>query len=139
MDDTQKEFIINGRAVIGRAQYQTLVNSGGHAIIADEPLDEGGTNTGMSPYNLLLASLASCTVITLRIYINRKMWAIDEVAVDLQMYRTGNGILIDSAISFKGEVTQEQQKRLVAIADACPIHKILVGNITITTSIGQKA
>ena len=137
--DIQKDFIVDGRAVIGRTQYQTLVTSGKHSIIADEPLDEGGTDTGMSPYNLLMASLASCTAITLRMYINRKMWHIEEIAVDLQMYRTGNGILIESSLSFKGEATHEQQKRLLAIANACPIHKILVGNIAIATCIGKKS
>jgi putative redox protein len=86
----QKEFIIDGSAVIGRAQYQTVVKSGNHTLIADEPIDDGGTDTGMSPYNLLMASLASCTAITLRMYINRKMWIIEEITVDLEMYRTEN-------------------------------------------------
>jgi putative redox protein len=131
----QKEFIIDGSAVIGRAQYQTVVKSGNHTLIADEPIDDGGTDTGMSPYNLLMASLASCTAITLRMYINRKMWIIEEITVDLEMYRTETGIFIESKLKFKGEVTPEQKKRLITIADACPIHKILVGNIVINTSL----
>ncbi|MEO7212170.1 OsmC family protein [Mucilaginibacter sp.] len=137
MDTTQKEFIIDGSAVIGRAQYQTVVKSGNHTLIADEPVDDGGTDTGMSPYNLLMASLASCTAITLRMYINRKMWAIDEIKVDLEMYRTETGIFIESRLKFKGEVTPEQKKRLITIADACPIHKILVGNIVINTNLSE--
>ena len=135
MDIPQKEFIIDGSAVIGRAQYQTVVKSGNHTLIADEPIDDGGTDTGMSPYNLLMASLASCTAITLRMYINRKMWIIEEITVDLEMYRTETGIFIESKLKFKGEVTPEQKKRLITIADACPIHKILVGNIVINTSL----
>jgi putative redox protein len=135
MDLTQKEFIIDGSAVIGRAQYQTVVKSGNHTLIADEPIDDGGTDTGMSPYNLLMASLASCTAITLRMYINRKMWIIEEITVNLEMYRTETGIFIESRLKFKGEVTPEQKKRLITIADACPIHKILAGNIVINTSL----
>jgi putative redox protein len=135
MDIPQKEFIIDGSAVIGRAQYQTVVKSGNHTVIADEPIDDCGTDTGMSPYNLLMASLASCTAITLRMYINRKMWIIEEITVDLEMYRTETGIFIESKLKFKGEVTPEQKKRLITIADACPIHKILVGNIVINTSL----
>jgi putative redox protein len=135
--DSQKDFIADGSAVIGRAQYQTIVNSGNHTIIADEPIDDGGTDTGMSPYNLLLASLASCTAITLRMYINRKMWVIDEIKVYLEMYRTETGIFIESKLNFKGELTDVQRKRLITIADACPIHKILVGNIVINTSLGK--
>ncbi|RWY54195.1 OsmC family protein [Mucilaginibacter gilvus] len=133
MDNPQKELIIDGSAVIGRAQYQTVVKSGNHTLIADEPIDDGGTDTGISPYNLLMASLASCTAITLRMYINRKMWAIEEITVELEMYQTATGILIESRLKFKGEVAPEQKKRLITIADACPIHKILVGNIVINT------
>ena len=135
MDIPQKEFIIDGSAVIGRAQYQTVVKSGNHTLIADEPIDDGGTDTGMSPYNLLMASLASCTAITLRMYINRKTWIIEEITVNLEMYRTETGIFIESKLKFKGEVTPEQKKRLITIANACPIHKILVGNIVINTSL----
>jgi putative redox protein len=133
--ETQKDFIIDASAIIGRAQYQTIIKSGNHSIIADEPLDDGGADTGMSPYNLLMASLASCTAITLRMYINRKMWVIEEITVNLEMYRTETGIFIESKLTFKGEVTDEQKKRLITIADACPIHKILVGNIVINTSL----
>jgi putative redox protein len=135
MDLTQKKFIIDGSAVIGRAQYQTVVKSGNHTLMADEPIDDGGTDTGMSPYNLLMASLASCTAITLRMYINRKMWIIEEITVNLEMYRTETGIFIESRLKFKGDVTPEQKKRLITIADACPIHKILAGNIAINTSL----
>lgn len=134
--DSQKDLIVDASAVIGRAQYQTVVKSGNHTIIADEPIDDGGTDTGMSPYNLLMASLASCTAITLRMYINRKMWVIEEITVDLEMYRTEKGIFIESKLKFKGEVTDEQKKRLITIADACPIHKILIGNMVINTRLG---
>jgi putative redox protein len=92
-------------------------------------------DTGMSPYNLLLASLASCTAITLRMYINRKMWVIDEIGINLQLYKTNKGIFIDSQLSFTGELNDDQRARLITIADACPIHKILVGSIEINTSL----
>ncbi|OOQ61661.1 OsmC family protein [Mucilaginibacter pedocola] len=133
--DSRKDFITDARAVIGRAQYQTTITSGNHAIIADEPVDDGGTDTGMSPYNLLMASLASCTAITLRMYINRKMWVVEEINVDVEMYRTDAGIFIESKLDFKGDLTDEQKQRLITIADACPIHKILVGNIEVNTSL----
>ena len=132
--DTEKELIATAGAKIGRIQYQTVVNSSNHTLIADEPLEDGGMDTGMSPYGLLLASLASCTVITLRMYINRKMWPVDEIGVKLELSRTENGVHIDSRLSFTGEINDEQRKRLITIADACPIHKILVGNIEIYTS-----
>lgn len=133
--EINKDLIATADAKIGRIQYQTIVNSSNHTIIADEPVDEGGMDAGISPYGLLLASLASCTVITLRMYIDRKMWAIDEIIVNLELSQTEKGVHIDSKLSFTGEVNDEQRMRLITIADACPIHKILVGNIEIYTSL----
>jgi putative redox protein len=130
-----KEFVVDASAVIGRVQYQTIVKSGNHSIIVDEPVTDGGMDSGMTPYNLLLASLASCTVITLRMYINRKMWVIDEIRIKLELFKTSEGIFIDNKLEFSGELTDTQRARLITIADACPIHKILVGNITINTSL----
>ncbi|MDB5127004.1 OsmC family protein [Mucilaginibacter sp.] len=133
--ETENELLVSAEAHIAHAQYQTIVTSDNHTIIADEPAELGGTDKGMSPYNLLLASLASCTVITLRMYIDRKMWIVDEIAINLDLFKNQNGVLIESKLTFKGEITDEQRKRLITIANACPIHKILVGNIVINTSI----
>jgi putative redox protein len=133
--ESENEFIVDAAATITHAKYQTTVTSGNHTIIADEPADIGGADTGMSPYNLLLASLASCTVITLRMYIDRKMWVVDEINIKLKLFRNADGVLIESKLAFKGILTEEQTKRLVTIADACPIHKILVGNIVVNNSI----
>ncbi|MEB0261357.1 MULTISPECIES: OsmC family protein [unclassified Mucilaginibacter] len=135
--EAENEFVLSGQARIAHTQYQTIVTSDNHTIIADEPVDIGGTNTGMSPYNLLLASLASCTAITLRMYINRKMWVVDEITVDLDLFKNQSGITVESKLTFKGELNDEQRKRLITIADACPIHKILVGNIAINTSLKE--
>ncbi|AYL95598.1 OsmC family protein [Mucilaginibacter celer] len=135
MEDPAMELIESASALIGRTQYQTVVNSGGHAIVADEPMSAGGTNTGMDPFSLLLASLASCTVITLRMYINRKMWPIEEIKADIEMFKTQNGTRIETKLSFKGEVNDEQHDRLLKIANACPVHKILTGSIAINTTI----
>ncbi|RFZ94270.1 OsmC family peroxiredoxin [Mucilaginibacter conchicola] len=130
-----KDPVVTANARITHAKYQTIVTSDGHSLVADEPLDKGGTNTGMSPFNLLLASLASCTVITLRMYIDRKMWVVDEIAIDLELFKTDTGTFIDCKLNFEGELTQEQRKRLLTIADACPVHKILVGNVTVNNAV----
>ena len=133
--ESENEFIVDATATITHAKYQTTVTSGGHTIIADEPVDIGGADTGMSPYNLLLASLASCTVITLRMYIDRKMWIVNEININLELFKTPSGVFIESKLTFKGELTDVQIKRLITIANACPIHKILVGNIVINTGL----
>jgi putative redox protein len=133
--EQQKDLIAGAYGKIDRAQYRTVITSGKHTVLADEPEDKGGTDTAMNPFELLLASLASCTVITLRMYINRKMWIIEEIGVNLELFRTAEGVFIESKLSFKGELTDEQRKRLITIADACPVHKLLVGNVVINTSL----
>lgn len=131
----QTAAIATARAYISHTQYQTVITSGKHALIADEPADKEGTDTGPSPNELLLASLSSCTAITLQMYINRKMWIVETITVDLQLFTTENGTLIKSSIDFKGDLTEEQKKRLEHIANVCPVHKILTGNIIIETAI----
>lgn len=133
--DELKEPVVTAKAVIAQAKYQTIVTAGGHSLVADEPVDKGGSDTGMSPFDLLLASLASCTIITLRMYIDRKMWIVNEIAICLELFKTEKGTFIDSKLHFKGELTDEQKKRLLTIADACPIHKILVGNVTVNNAL----
>ncbi|MCC8407929.1 OsmC family protein [Mucilaginibacter sp. UR6-1] len=131
----QKESVLTARSVTKKQNYQTTITSGNNTIIADEPADKGGADTGMDPFGLLLASLGSCTSITLRMYIDRKMWIVDEITVDLELFRTDDSVLIERMLSFKGELIQEQIDRLLQIADHCPIHKILTGNIGIYTTV----
>lgn len=131
----EQEPSATAKAIITRTRYQTIISSGKHSIIADEPEDKEGTDTGMTPNELLLASLSSCTAITLQMYINRKMWAVDEITVNLQLFIVEAGTLIKSSIEFKGDLIDEQKKRLAYIADVCPVHKILTGNIVIETVI----
>ncbi|RKR82446.1 putative redox protein [Mucilaginibacter gracilis] len=126
--------LVSAEAENTNTHYQTTIRSAGHTIVADEPENQGGTNTGMNPYSLLLASLGSCTAITLRMYIDRKQWAIEDVLVNMDIYKTETGTLINRKITFKGDVSAAQHERLLAIANACPIHKILSGNIEIVTS-----
>ena len=133
--ETSLTPLVSARATIGTIAYKTVITSAGHALIADEPENVGGGDTGMNPYSLLLASLGSCTAITLRMYIERKMWAINEVTVNLEISTAASGTHILRKLRFDGEVSDDQKKRLVQIANACPIHKILVGNITIDTQL----
>lgn len=133
--ETENTSLVTAIAQIGKTQYQTVVTSGTHTLLADEPMASGGTDMGMSPYDLLLASVASCTAITLRMYINRKMWLIDEVTVNMELFTSTNGVLIESKLAFKGSINGEQRQRLIKIANACPIHKMLTGNVTIKTSV----
>lgn len=129
----QPEALATARATITHTQYKTVITAGGHTLLADEPEDLDGTDEGMSPNQLLLASLSSCTAITMQMYINRKMWVVDEIIVNLQLFTTETGILIKSSVDVKGNLTDEQRKRLHHIAEVCPVHKMLVGEVVIET------
>jgi putative redox protein len=133
--DILKEPVISASAQIDRSHYKTLIKIEDHIVISDEPLTIGGANMGPNPQGLLLASLGSCTAITLRMYIDRKMWIVDEITVDMELFITNSGTLIERRLRFKGDLSDDQKKRLVQIADSCPIHKMLIGNIVIETGL----
>ncbi|MCU0423426.1 MAG: OsmC family protein [Bacteroidia bacterium] len=115
--------------------YVTTISNGIHQIIADEPEELNGTNTGPAPDELLLMSLASCTAITLRMYAERKNWPIADIEVQVDMNKADGLITFIRNIEIKGDIDDEQKTRLKAIANACPVHKILTSTITIETLI----
>jgi len=131
--ELNKTLIESAQAQIGIIAYKTIVTSAGHTVVTDEPESLDGGDTGMNPYSLLLASLGSCTAITLRMYITRKMWVVNQVTVNLQLFKTDKDILIERYLSFTGDVSDAQKDRLVQIANACPIHKILISGMAIET------
>lgn len=109
-----------------------------HDWLADEPLDKGGANAAPDPTRLLLSSLGACTVITLHMYAARKQWPLASVEVELQFNPAGkpkSGTDITRRIALKGDLDDDQRARLVQIANACPIHNVLVGEVRIDTSL----
>ncbi|WP_316818666.1 OsmC family protein [Pedobacter nyackensis] len=122
---------------LDRSHYKTKVYSGGHFIYADEPEDIGGTDEGMPPGALLLASLGSCTAITIRMYADRKNFNLDAIKIDLAICKEEEMNMetrITRKIDLVGDLTDDQRQRLMVIADKCPIHKILSNPIKIETS-----
>jgi putative redox protein len=124
-------------AITKREKYKTIISSETNQLIADEPISDGGTDLGFSPVELLAGALASCTSITLRMYADRKEWNIDEIKVDVQFSRdtTTNSASFQRTISYVGNLETAQEERLIAIANACPVHKTLSGTISIETSL----
>nr|WP_315031293.1 OsmC family protein [uncultured Chryseobacterium sp.] len=123
------------KASLGKTKYYTEVTAGENQIITDEPVDKGGQNKGFNPLEILATSLASCTAATLRMYIERKEWDVENinVEVELENFPLTKRAIFTREISFEGILDDEQKKRLHTIADACPVHKILTNDIEILT------
>lgn len=116
------------------SNYKTKIFADGHFIYADEPEELGGTNEGMTPGALLLASLGSCTAITIRMYADRKEIPLDGIKIHLTICpedEMDKRTVIERKIEFLGDLDEEQRKRLMIIADKCPIHKILSNPIKV--------
>jgi putative redox protein len=138
-------------AEVGFGRYAQVVYDGKHRLTADEPLEEGGLDTGPSPYRLLLAALGACTSITLRMYAERKKWPLRQVAVRL---RHSKSHVKDSAgaeakaakidhiereIELTGDLTGEQRRRLLEIANKCPVHQTLERANEVATTLRPPA
>lgn len=124
--------------VTSEHQYAQLIASGHHRLTADEPIARGGSDSGVSPHELLLASLGACTSITLRMYAGRKEWELGKITVGLRY--TANDDRkhhIDRRLSFSKPLTAEQMQRLLEIADKTPITRTLTAGVTIDTTIVQ--
>jgi putative redox protein len=115
-----------------------LTDELGHRWSGDEPAELGGGNTGPTPHHLLLSALGACTAITLRMYAARKQWPLDGVEVDLAFNPDGKpaaGSDIRRRITLRGALSDAQRARLLQVANACPIHKVLSGEVRIATAL----
>jgi putative redox protein len=125
------------KAKIAQEQYQVKIEANGNTLIADEPIDEGGLNQGFNPNELLAASLAACTSITLRMYSNHKKWNLEEIRVEINLSwdKTTSKTTINRNIELIGNLDDVQRTRLLAVANACPVHKILSNSFEINSAI----
>ncbi|WP_018935745.1 alpha/beta fold hydrolase [Thioalkalivibrio sp. ALJ24] len=121
----------------GDGQYQQDVRIGPHHFLADEPPDVGGDGTGPNPYELLLASLGACTTMTLRMYATHKQLPLERVRVHLQheKLKGENGPVdhITREITIEGDLDTKQRERMLQIADRCPVHRTLHGEVQVET------
>jgi len=126
-------------ATIGKEKYQCTIEWRNGKFISDEPPSNGGLDLGPDPHTLLMSSVASCILATLRMYIDRKNWDIPVIVVNVNLYQeNAEGKLtttIDRDIIFSDSVPDEQKIRLQEIASHCPISKILENDIKLRTFI----
>jgi putative redox protein len=126
------------KASIGLQKYLCTINWRNGSILMDEPIAIGGGDLGPDPHSVLLASLAACTLSTLRMYIDRKGWDIPEINISLNLTVNKEPLFsteIKRDIHFSKVVSNEQKERLLLIAGKCPISKILENKITIKSTI----
>lgn len=149
-EETGPEQSVNDyvTARIGPTGYATDIEVRGHQLVADEPLDAGGTDQGPTPYDLLLASLNACTTMTLRMYADRKQWPLKSVTVESSHDRihardcadcesSGGWVdRIERRIDLRGELDETQRQRLLEIAERCPVHRTLHSEVIVKTVLG---
>ena len=128
-----------------KSKFNQIITVGPHHLVADEPVAAGGEDAGPGPYDFLLAGLGACTSMTMRLYADRKSLPLDRVTVTLKHSKiyakdseeceTREGMLdqIERDIAIDGALDAEQRKKLMEIADKCPVHRTLTSEIRIVT------
>jgi len=110
------------------------ITIGGLQLRSDHEVADGGADTGPGPHELLLSALGSCTSMTLRLYAARKGWPLRRVQVTLNGGPAEGKYVITRKIKMEGDLDAEQRQRLLEIADRCPVHRTLTGEVTVQTS-----
>lgn len=140
---TPNEAVVHGSA----NAFVQDITVGSHQLRADEPTALGGTDTGPSPYGLLISALGACTSMTLALYARRKQWPLEAVTVRLRHSKihaadcedcekkTGKLDRIEVDVELHGTLTEEQRTRLLEIANKCPVHRTLTSEININTRL----
>ena len=139
----RRPVVVTGRA----AGFSQEISAGPHRLAGDEPVSAGGTDTGPTPYDLLLAALGSCTSMTIGMYARRERWPLERVTVtlrhskvhaaDCESCETLPTLLdhIDREVQLFGALSEEQRSRLLDIANRCPVHRTLTSRIDIQTRL----
>jgi uncharacterized OsmC-like protein len=135
----EPNVVVRGNA----ASFAQQIVAGSHRLNADEPAAAGGTNSGPTPYDLLLSALGACTSMTIGMYARRKNWPLQSIIVRLRHSKihaedcaaceTKEGILdrIERELELAGPLTTEQRAKLLQIAESCPVHRTLKSQINI--------
>ena len=128
----------HAKASIGTVDYATAITTGHHRLTADEGPELGGKDAGPAPYDLLTSALGACTVITLRMYAERKQWPVTAVHADIHFKRGDDKVeSIDRVLHIEGAVDAEQKKRMAEIAERTPVTLTLKRSLEIHTTLAN--
>lgn len=134
----------------GKENYKTTMTAGSHELLADEPEHAGGQDMGPDPYDYLLMSLGSCSVITMKMYADRKGWDVDNIYVELRHFKAHADDCVDcddpkakidkieKEILVEGELSDEQLQKLLEISKKCPVHKTMLQSLEIASTVEKK-
>jgi putative redox protein len=116
---------------VGSDGLKHHISVGSHKLTSDEPAGHGGTDAGPNPQELLAASLASCSAITMEMYAKRKGWEIGDVIVevDYEPSQRGSPTKFQMAVRLPKELPEEQREKLMQIVAKCPVHRTLEGEV----------
>lgn len=119
----------------GSGAYEQRITVGSHHLLSDVDASKGGSDSSPSPHEYLAAALAACTGMTLKMYASRKSWGLENAIVTVDINRVDDVERFTRDITLVGNLDAEQTARLMDIADKCPVHKALIGTITVETRL----
>ena len=143
IESERREAVVRGSA----KGFMQEITVGEHRLNSDEPLSLGGTDTGPTPYDLLISALGACTSMTISLYARRKKWPLESVSVRLRHSKihaadcadcdtkVGRLDRIEGEIELEGDLSEEQRSRLLEIANKCPVHRTLTSEIDVRTRL----
>jgi len=148
--DSDKKKIVHAH-LPSDEQFTTTLTTDSHELLADEPTSvEGGKDKGPDPYDYLLMSLGSCTLMTIKMYVNHKGWKLDDAYMELRHNKRHDQDcencedpkskidVIEKEVIIEGDLSEEQLERILDISQKCPVHRTLIGDIKIESSITHK-
>ena len=123
----------------GGGKFQVRIETGEHRFLMDEPVAFGGLSSGPSPFDMIGAALGACTLMTMKLYAERKGWTLGDFSVRVIHHKSSPEARDRfERVIHLGDVTEEQRERLLGIAERCPVHLLLERGADVSTTVAEK-